>query len=736
MASRIFIYGFILPAFLCLSGGCANPGAGFTVFDFLHHPEAYVRGEGMPPFEELTGEMNVELKKLGIRGDLRKGFRWDWSQPLSFDVELPPSPVLTFEWGFSKDTITMWEDFSINVTVSRNNKDETVADISGKVGFADNGTMWRFERIDLGAFDRGKARVSFEFTGFSEGEAREHFLLACPRIFSADGKPGRHIVIVAVDTLRADHLSCYGYNRPTSPGIDEWAKGGSQYEYCISTSPWTFPSFASILTARYPSICGGTTNIRFLPEDETTLAEILCANGFATLSIVNSGWVSQAVNFQQGFDGAVQFITGPCPPTFSYARQWIASHADQDTFIFLHFMDPHQPYGAPEPYNTMYDPGYSGRYKNTFGGDIVEELRSGKMELSDSELRHIQALYDGEITYFDSVFEQFLGFLNEQEILDSTLIVLTADHGEEFMEHGGFEHGHSLYDEVIHVPLIINGMGFPKGKVNNRTASTMDIFPTLLDFLNIEPPGNLNGHSLLQPEPEKERLLISEQLLYGEELKGVTTPEYRYIYHTVSGAEELYELQSDARMLHSVATDKRATARSFRSFVTNYTIGKGTPWHLFFMRDIKPGRGIVYSGSVTCEAGFASVNEFKFDDTDILAIEGNRIDFSIELMPSYEKEIEFITNDEAAPVSFKLERDGIPLDEGSIFVGPELDEITGDAFTLDISDERFTLGQPNLRRKVHNGVFIWAIPARLREQLQPDLTPEMVEELKSIGYLN
>ncbi len=125
----------------------------------------------------------------------------------------------------------------------------------------------------------------------------------------------------------------------------------------------------------------------------------------------------------------------------------------------------------------------------------------------------------------------------------------------------------------------------------------------------------------------------------------------------------------------------------------------------------------------------------KFGETDILTIEGNRIDFSIELMPSYEKEIEFITNDEAAPVSFKLERDGITLDEGSIFVGPELDEITIDAFTLDISDERFTLGQPNLRRKIHDGVFIWAIPARLRGQLQPDLTPEMEEELRSLGYL-
>ena len=152
----------------------------------------------------------------------------------------------------------------------------------------------------------------------------------------------------------------------------------------------------------------------------------------------------------------------------------------------------------------MYDPDYHGRFSDEFTTRNLEELRDGKLTITDEEMTHISALYDGEISYFDSEFAGFTTFLDETGIADDSLIIFTSDHGEEFHEHGGYEHGHSLYDEVIHVPLMIKGKDFPRGVVEGRTVSTIDIYPTILDYLGIPIPGNLNGLSLLKPAPADE----------------------------------------------------------------------------------------------------------------------------------------------------------------------------------------------------------------------------------------
>jgi hypothetical protein len=452
-----------------------------------------------------------------------------------------------------------------------------------------------------------------------------------------------------------------------------------------------------------------------------------------TFGIVNNIWTGAPVNLDQGFDKAIRLPVERAEETFKYVEKWLDTNTEEDVFIFMHFMDPHVPYNPPKPYNTQFDPDYSGKYSLEF--KEIDDVRSGKIKLTPDELEHIKALYDGEIAYFDSQFQAFTKYLGEKSLLDDTLIVICADHGEEFAEHGGYEHGGTLYDEVIHVPLIMRGPDIPTGKVDDRVASNIDIFPTILGYFNIQPPDDIQGSSLLKPLPEEERNLISEQILYGDELKGITTNEYRYIFNTVNGNEELYDLKDDKAMLHSVAEDRKATMRPFRGYIISYIQNTSSPWHVIFSRQGEVRGAYTYSGTITIAGGFANVKGSNFTSMDAFQIDRDNLTFRLTSKPGSDKQLDFVPKDASAEVKFMINRDGRPLTDEGIFVGPGLDPVAGPEFTLSINDPRFNLGQPNLQREINDGVFIWANPMH-PEQGKLELTPEMQEELKSIGYLN
>ena len=192
----------------------------------------------------------------------------------------------------------------------------------------------------------------------------------------------------------------------------------------------------------------------------------------------------------------------------------------------------------------------------------------------------------------------------------------------------------------------------------------------------------------------------------------------------------------DQAMLHSVSADRRATARPFRAFVTSYAVSSASPWFINFQRAGPIIETALYEGKIICPGGFAKMEERRTDENDVIEIIGESIEFKLSVEQASEKEISFIANDDTADVTFEILRDGEPLETGDIFIGPMLNRMVESEYTLNINDERFTLGQPILRRENHDGVFIWANPTRYREQLQPDLTDEMKEQLRAIGYLS
>ncbi len=342
------------------------------------------------------------------------------------------------------------------------------------------------------------------------------FTLACGR-----GKHGTgdrpNLLLISVDTLRADRLGCYGYSRNTSPRIDELARGGALFRNAFSSSPKTTPSHMSILTGLYPRAHNvymwkmdpeGTFRGVTLSKNIPTLAEILKDHGYTNVAFTGGANVAGRMGFSRGFE--IYDETGDTEA----ACRWLEENAEERFFLFYHTYYTHDPYLPPPPYDTRYDPDYSGDIPSrkdlmeetgvAEGEDwhgiwqVMHERFWAKVDLADpADRRRINALYDGAISYVDNeLIRELLKSLEETGNLDRTLVVFTSDHGEEFLEHGRLEHN-SLYREVARVPLIMRLPGVvPEGIRVEELVRTVDILPTILDILGIPLKTAAQGTSL------------------------------------------------------------------------------------------------------------------------------------------------------------------------------------------------------------------------------------------------
>jgi len=321
------------------------------------------------------------------------------------------------------------------------------------------------------------------------------------------------LILISLDTLRADHLSCYGYHRTTSPAMDLLASEGALFLEAISTSSWTLPAHVSLLFSAdcvHHRVMAADDRI---PGNLVALTEILNQNGFVCGAITGGGFVSPKYGFARGFDfyneaeGSVNFINS-AELVFKAARSWLENNLDKDFFLFLHTYQIHSPYHSPDPYGrTFLYPGSS------FNEINVEHYVGGKggifRPLSIEERENIIDLYDGEIRYTDeALIGPLIKWLKDKGIFDRMLIILTSDHGEEFYEHGAWVHGAHLYQESIRIPLIIKfPRGIFKGEKIDKIVRITDIAPTILEALNLEKaqPDSWDGRSLFPLLRKKEK---------------------------------------------------------------------------------------------------------------------------------------------------------------------------------------------------------------------------------------
>ncbi|RXK49095.1 sulfatase [Halorientalis pallida] len=395
----------------------------------------------------------------------------------------------------------------------------------------------------------------------------------------------QNVVLVTVDSLRADHVGCYGYGRDTTPELDGYAEDGHRFSAAFTHACATRPSFPAIMTSSHPLMYGGFER---LSENRTLVSEVLSEQGYATGGFHSNLYLSAEFGYERGFDTLYDSRADPSLMTRlrqavkdnldsdglayraleklyqgtekaagvdvgSYyvsaeditdrALEWAADQDDRPTFLWVHYMDPHHPYSPPEEHQIYSD------ISRREGVKLRPKMMENDEDVTEDELQTLIDLYDGEIRYTDAQIGRLLSSLETQ--WDDWTAIVTADHGEEFRDHGEFFHQNRFYDEVMHVPLIVYDGG--SSGTHDEMVGLMDIAPTAATLAGVETlPENFWGHPLeplLEGRPEdweREGVCGSwYDVPTGTERFAYRTADWKYIRDYVHDAEELYDLQAD-----------------------------------------------------------------------------------------------------------------------------------------------------------------------------------------------
>jgi len=356
------------------------------------------------------------------------------------------------------------------------------------------------------------------------------------------------ILLVYVDTLRADHLGTYGYSRPTSPRIDAWGAGGTVFTRAYSQSGWTLASTASLFAGQYPHqhrvVRDSKQPDRFgcLVPSTQTLPEQLGLRGYATAAFINNTFMAPEFGIQQGFDlydyeGATNTTHRSGAQTVDDALAWWDAHADTPRFAVVHMMEPHLNYAAPEGIRGTFAEGEGPpRLKLEPGkADPFVAMQFKQLEPTETEKRWTIDLYDEEVLTVDAAMGRLLDGLEARGQSASTLVVLTADHGEEFWEHERFEHGHALWSPLTHVPLIAVGPGVPASRVPT-VVEHVDLFQGLLAKAGAPRPAESEGEDLFGvARTPAARVALMENCLYGEPCISLVNDTHRVMLNSLRG---------------------------------------------------------------------------------------------------------------------------------------------------------------------------------------------------------
>jgi arylsulfatase A-like enzyme len=366
----------------------------------------------------------------------------------------------------------------------------------------------------------------------------------------ASDEDGPNVILIIIDTLRADHLGCYGYNRNTSPSIDGLADEAILFKNAISPSPWTSPAIGSFFTARYPYVLGYEHEAVVLDEKFLCLAEMFSAEGYKTGGIISHIYVGAELGFSQGFESFDEenaqghgHISSPSVTDKGIA--FIDSNRDEKFFLFLHYFDPHCDYILHEEYD--YYPGYAGEL---YSGQPIEELREKAAHMTDDDVRYLNALYDSEIRFTDEHLGRFLKHVKDSGLYDDALIILVADHGEGFLERGDTWIGHTrtVYQEMVHVPFLVKLPGMSKGRVVDDWVSLVDFMPTVAAAAGLEIPEGYkhDGAAIdLAPgaRPGRDRVFCQTKR-WGDQQAAIKG-DWKLIYDTQARYTRLFDLRND-----------------------------------------------------------------------------------------------------------------------------------------------------------------------------------------------
>ncbi len=565
------------------------------------------------------------------------------------------------------------------------------------------------------------------------------------------------VVLVVVDTLRADHLGAYGYERPTSPRLDAFARRATVFDAAWSAAPWTLPSVMSIMTSRYPSSHRVENDGLRLAADVPTLAETLKRAGYATGGFVSHVYVSSTFGFARGFDLFEDFgLSGPeyrleagmeprADRVTDAALDWLRGQGRRPVFLLVHYFDPHWPYAPPEAYRALFPDAYRGPLDASY--DSISKFLDPLTPIPDDYRRFLIDRYDGEIRFVDDQIGRLLDGLAASGRAPRAWVVLTADHGEEFKDHGSMGHGRRLYEETIHVPLVIGRAaaggiaspgGAPAGARVSVPVSGIDLFPTIAGLAGAPAPAGLQGASLAPllgsgtgGAPAADRPLVCETIRLNAHLKALRRGPLKLIQSMDENRTELYDLVADPRERRDLSDarpdERRSLVRTLFSQVDFLSGG----WNVRWSGD---GHGHSFQGTLRTRGIFRTVVPLFRERGKYVLGPPNQLEFT-DAGQAGASGMSFTLSPDDAAVEFDLRIDGRPVTD-RVFLGGNETKPRAMPFSLEgkpSADAAFT--KPPRADGRDLGFFIWRLrPAAADQEIVLD--DEIRERLRSLGYAN
>lgn len=537
------------------------------------------------------GRLNASIT---LDGETRRSFVPPLPSRLTFTLHVPPEPALRFAVAvLAPNEPYLPAPVEFRLYVDSGSGEEICFEKTVRLA---ESNRWLDRQVDLSRWTGSKIRLTFETkvrrprapSSGEDARSATSSLLALwgnPVLASLDPPAvAPNLVLVSIDCLRADHVGTYGYQRDTTPHIDALAEDGVVFENAVSTSSWTLPSHISMLTGLAPSFHGASRRHK-LDRSVPYLPEMLAHAGYQVDAIVSGAFLFQDFGVERGFHTFRALDDPRAAVTIDAALERLRRSTGQAQFLFVHLYDPHWPYSPP------------GEFLGRFGSrprdisDLNQKVAAGESPQNTEEKEQVIRLYDGEIAYVDQQVGRLLDALKSMGLYDRSLIVLTADHGEAFYEHGYWRHTLTLYDEIIRVPLIVKWPGqSPRGRVKAQV-SQVDLFPTLLEQAGLPTPqgGALSLRQQVNKDvpTDSQRNLLSEvtwtPMSTGRTMMKIAfrTERFKYIATLVGPVEnelavseirdeELYDLSRDPAEQENLFPEAPLEVGSFRRLLRSH----------------------------------------------------------------------------------------------------------------------------------------------------------------------